>query len=116
MPVNSNTIVVDDKDNYVVSMYRRYNSYPSIHGQCLFEILKEYSKNPDPIRKDMTNLAAHIVKHFKKDNSDIYIGLNNNCAFCYIVYPNHVVVKNHQGYTAFIGSWDEFENFCTPDE
>jgi hypothetical protein len=116
MPVDSSTIVVGENETPLIFIYRKYNSYPSIHGQQIFKILKEYAKKSFHIRTDMNNLAAYLVANLKKNDTDIFIKGSISPAFTYIIHKDKVVVKNYQGYVAFYGTWEEFEFFCTPDE
>jgi len=126
MTVDSLTYIYNEKEIPLICMYRKYNSYPSIHGRAIFDFLflRRVVDNRDEIEYrtniGMGCLAATFVKEFKMGILDITMFPTNitqtNEAFSYHIYRDRIVVKNYQGYVAFIGEWDQFRFFCEPDE
>lgn len=126
MIVDSLTYIYNEYERPLVCMYRQFNSYPSIHGKAIYSFLKGrkvVDSNDDIEYKSnigMGCLACEFIGEFKKGILDIKLlpadTDNINQAFSYHIFKDRVVVKNFQGYVAFIGTWDDFKYFITPDE
>ncbi|MCK9369251.1 hypothetical protein M0R04_04870 [Candidatus Dojkabacteria bacterium] len=126
MTVDSLTYIYSENGRPLVCIYRKFNSYPSIHGKAIYDFLegRKVVDNDDDIEyksnMSMGCLAAEFIGEFKKGILDIKLLPTDtqyiNQAFSYHIYKDQIVVKNYQGYIAFTGTWEDFKTFITPDE
>lgn len=124
--VDSITTVYDEYSGRLVCVYRKYNSYPSIHGAAIFKFLNGRklvdSSNEIGYKSNLNMgcLAAEFVQEMKKGVLDISLvptfAPTIAPAFEYSIFKDKIQVINYQGYQVFYGTWKDFETFCEPDE
>jgi hypothetical protein len=118
--------IFDEDRKSLVCMYSQWDGYPSGLGKTLAAFLGGIrlvngltGKEKGPVANGMGCLAAQIVKHFKNEVGSIYI-INEKddwgIDYTYEVYDNKVRVKNYGGEVIFLGSWEDFSDFCHDDD
>ena len=88
-----------EKKNWIVTMYRQYDGYPSGHGQELADFLKS-GKVVNGLGADRTGRvfngagcrAAQMVSHFKGDEAGGIYLYPNNTKDAWQNYEYHVLV------------------------
>jgi len=125
---DSTVDVYDENGDLIVTIYGKYNGYPSLLGAKVFEFLKDRKlidtfvgvEDNIKVSKGMCCLAAELVGHLKTGPGDIYLIpqhiIIDDLAFTYNVYPNYIKVFNHKHRLIFGGPWEDFGVFCEPSE
>lgn len=128
MGTRSLTFVYND-DEPVMCMYRQFDGYPSGHGSELADFLNSFDAivNGIPVgdNRNLANgmgcLAAQLVANFKTDVGGIYLyptRLEQECGqeYEYHVYEDKVKLIGPGGGPEFVGSWQEFAEYCNSEE
>lgn len=113
-----------DGDVPILCLYRQYDGYVEGHGRELADFLRGnkvvngLGLNPERVFNGMGCLAASLVAHFKKDPGQFYIhapvlGRDDCQEYEYHIYKDKIrVIKCYNNEVIFLGSWDDFDQFC----
>lgn len=125
--VNVYDVVDNFNEGKIVSIYSQWDGYPSGIGRELSVFLNNIHlvngftrQETRRIANGMGCLAAQIVSHFKKEVGSFYlVSCNENehgQDYTYDVYQDKVRVTNYSGEVIFLGSWEDFSDFCIDDD
>lgn len=124
MSTRALTIVYDEQDRSIATIYCHSDGYPEGHGLDLAKILKDRTVVNGieiPEQKNASNgmgcLAATIVAELKDGIGGIYLRsdpeMDYGQEFEYHIQNKNVLVIDVYGdNTIFHGTWNEFWDFC----
>ncbi len=131
MSTHSLTIVKDNLNNTLVSLYGQYDGYPNYHGKNLYKFLVDMfitnglavGANKENIANGAGCLAAQLVSNFKTEPGDFYlINENQDCGedYRYIITVSgigenqfNIKVQNSNKREIFSGDIKAFGEFIS---
>lgn len=120
MGTRSLTIIYNEDNKRLVTMYRHYDGYPAGHGVDLTQFLNGMQLvnglsrgQTGKLANGMGCLAAQIIGHFKGGPGGIYIvgSGNHNQDYTYHVYEKNIRIME-DGKKLFDGSWEDGYAYC----
>lgn len=123
MGTRSITVVYDDLERPLVTMYRQFDGYISGHGRELADFLDGRvvvngygSGTPEKASNGMGCLAASLIANFKDGIGGFYIEPSPSGDYGqeyeYHIYPNKIVVNLSYGDGQFNGTWEDFVQYA----
>lgn len=124
MGTRSITVVYDEQERPLVTMYRQFDGYIAGHGRDLAEFLDGRSlvngigsNTPEKASNGMGCLAASLIDYFKDDIGNIYLLSSPDedwgQEYIYKVYSEKVTVEHpYSEKVLFDGPWSMYVDYA----